>query len=325
MSTLIYFASGSIKPEYESLPFDDIYLVDLCCFRNKSQNINGNNGNNEINPLKVGKITCINMECIKAIDYLKSKKVKASCYVAINDGCYVTINDGSYTHIKRCPMNTSFFIGYAMSILDDNYVHITNLKKYYGTTDKDAIGVPYDIKRLNKNDNKYFDPKIFSKDTNEDIEIFQMKKIYDVSDLDLNSDIKISVVRDSIWNYYDNLDLIVHSISDFERRNFFNQMPKVITWNHIIEAKRSYCLYSLSENVWKSKFEVGKNLDIIFSYCIQNKINRVGFMPWGSGNYNAFVEKIQNYKEKYPKEITLYHLNKDSYKELKTNYAKKKS
>ncbi|MDR2761825.1 MAG: hypothetical protein LBB88_04415, partial [Planctomycetaceae bacterium] len=316
-STLIYFASGAIKPEYESLPFDDVYLIDLWSFRNKSKKIDNDCGKINFEPFKVGKVTCIGMECLRAIDYLKSCGVKADCFAAINEGCY------THAHNKRCPLNSAFFFGYLMQILKDEYVHITNLKKYYGTTDKDAMELPYETIPITKDDKYYIEPKIFVGTKDKDIEIFRMKKINEVVELDVESDIKISVERDSIWNHYDELDLVVNSISDFERRQFFNRMPKVITWNHIIESKRVYCIYSLSENVWKSKFELGKDLDVIFSHCVKNKINKVGFTPWGKGNSNIIIEKIQNHKEKYPKEITLFHINKDNYKEIKTKYAKK--
>ncbi|MDR1485398.1 MAG: hypothetical protein LBT09_11315 [Planctomycetaceae bacterium] len=320
MSTLVYFASGTFKPEYEKLPFDNIYLIDLWNFRDKSKNIktadsnDENNENDESEPLRIGKVTCVSMECLKAVDYLKSKNVKADYYVAVNEGCY--------SHLKRCPLGTPFFIGYVMQILNDDYVHITNLKKYYGRTDKEAIDLPYEITKVAKDNRRYIDPKIFANNDVDGTEIFQMKKINGVMDIAIDSKIKVSIVRDSIWNHYDELDLVVHSISDFERRDFFNRMPRVITWNHIIATKRVYCLYSLSEKVWRSKFEIAKDLDIIFAHCVQNKVKRVGFTPWGNGNYNAFVEKIQNHKSKYPKEITLFHLNKDNYKELITKYSK---
>ncbi|MDR2172410.1 MAG: hypothetical protein LBP59_19875 [Planctomycetaceae bacterium] len=315
MSTLVYFSSGSIKPEYAKLPFDEIYLIDFWSFRNKSKRIITDSGNDKFEPLQIGKITCISMECLNAIDYLKSKKVKADYFVSINEGCY--------SHVKRCALGSYFFFGYMMPALADNYVYITNLKKYYGDMDKASMGLPYDAVPLCEGDDCYIDPKIFANNADDGVDIFQMKKINETVELDIDSPVKVSVVRDSIWNYYDKLDLIVSSISDFERKRFFDRMPKVITWNHITESKRVYCLYSLSENVWKSKFEIGKNLDKIFDYCVQNKINKIGFTPWGNGNYNTFIEKIQNYKETYPKEIILFHLIKDNYKELTTKYNKK--
>jgi hypothetical protein len=306
MSTLVCFASGAVKPEYESLPFDEIYLIDSEYFRNNSKELK--DGNREV--FQVGKITCIGLECLKAVDYLKSKNVKVDCYAAVNSGCYDSA--------KRCPLGSPYFIGYMMPILDDNYVHITNLEKYYGSTDANAMGLPYEMKQLTKNDKRYVDPKILTtnKAEVEDVEVFQMSKIREVIDLVLDSEVKVSVVRDSVWNYYDDVDLVVHSISDFERRKFFDRKPRVITWNHINESKRVYCLYSLSEKVWRAKFEIGKDLDAIFSYCVKNKINKVAFTPWGTGNYNTFLQKLQTYSEKYPKEITLFHLNKDDYKEI---------
>ncbi|MDR1479255.1 MAG: hypothetical protein LBJ00_09965 [Planctomycetaceae bacterium] len=306
MSTLVYFASGANKPEYEDLPFDEIYLIDSESFQDQSAALK----DGSFEPFRVGRVTCVGMRCLWAVDYLKSKNVKVDCLVAVNLGCY-------HREI-RCPLGSSYFLGYVMQILNDDYVHVANFGNYWDRTDVGVMGLPYEITKLTRKDKRYINPKILTHHNANGVELFQMHKINETSELKVESEIKVSIVRDSIWNYYDKVDLVVHSISDFERRSFFDRKPRVITWKHIAESKRVYCLYSLSERAWKSKFEISGDLDLIFEYCVENKINKVGFTPWGVENCNIFVEKLQNYTEKYPKEIILFHLNKDDYKEITT-------
>jgi len=57
---LVYYASGNYKLEYQSLPYDNIFLID------KSHK------QNDI-IIKVGKVTSIKIDVLKATDYLKYK------------------------------------------------------------------------------------------------------------------------------------------------------------------------------------------------------------------------------------------------------------
>jgi hypothetical protein len=59
------------------------------------------------------------------------------------------------------------------------------------------------------------------------------------------------------------------------------------------------------------------NLDDIFEYCKQNKYKKIGFTPWGKGKYIDFINKIIDQKGEYPNEISLFHLNKNDYKQIK--------
>lgn len=67
MRTLVYFASGCDRPEYQKLDFDRIILIDNC-FKNRSRK-----------PKSVfnkGKVTCIGMDCLESIEYLKKRILK---------------------------------------------------------------------------------------------------------------------------------------------------------------------------------------------------------------------------------------------------------
>ena len=62
---------------------------------------------------------------------------------------------------------------------------------------------------------------------------------------------------------------------------------------------------------------VVKTPDEILDICVQKKIERIGFTPWGKGNYSSFADLIKNYSKDYPKVISLFHLNRKDYRSLK--------
>ena len=73
---------------------------------------------------KSGKVICLGMDCLHAVNYLKKLKVKIDCFVALNEGLY----EGGMDDMQSTAI---CFFGYVMPILSDEYIHIMN-KKYYG-------------------------------------------------------------------------------------------------------------------------------------------------------------------------------------------------
>jgi len=281
MKTLVYFASGPNKTEYQDLDFDQIYLIDNF-FKKKQQA--------QIDIFNSGKVFCIGMDCIQAVNFLRKQHVKIDCFVSLNEGLY----EGG----GRYAINSDFFIGYAMSLFKDNYIHIMN-KAYYQNKYKVSMDLPFIAEELNQNDTRYISPSIFSKNSfhKGNAKVFQMSKIKNTHPIKINPNIKISVIHDSIWNYYHELELVVISILEQGQGAFFDKIPKVININH-------------------------NDLDEIFSKCQKNKLCKIGFMPWARGNYGSFIEKIKSYDQGYPDEILLFHLNKKDYKSVKDHALK---
>ena len=110
--------------------------------------------------------------------------------------------------------------------------------------------------------------------------------------LNINPNIQISIIHDSIWNYTNELDLLAISITPQGQGDFFNRSNKVVSLREL---------------------SVTEILDI----CVQKKIARIGFTPWAKGNYSSFIDQIKNYTKEYPKEISLFHLNRKDFKTLK--------
>ncbi len=283
MRTLVYFASGLNREEYQDLDFDKIYLIDNC-FRNKNRNQN--------NILIKGKIICIGMDCLQSIDFLKNENVKIDCFVSLNEGLYE--GGGSYA------INSDMFLGYAMPLFNEQYIHIMN-KNYYHNVYHVSMDLPYSIEDIKEDDSRYLSPFIFSKDDYHKghAKVFQMRRLdTEKTEININSPIKLQLIHDSIWNYYEELDVCGISFTNQGQGDFFDRKPKVLSINE-------------------------KSIGEIFEYCEKNRIKKIGFTPFGRGDYNGFLKKIEDLKNVYPKEVFMFHLNNKDYKEIK-EYADNK-
>lgn len=277
MRTLVYFASGCNRPEYQKLDFDRVILIDNC-FKNKRRYPNS--------IFKKGNVTCIGMDCLESIEYLKKEKVQIDCLVSLNEGLYE--GGGSYA------INSDMFLGYAMPLFKQAYIHVMN-KNYYHNMYHVSMDLPYTIEEIKEDDNKYLSPLIFSKDDYHKghARVFQMKRLITNNvEILIKPTIKINIVHDSIWNYYDLLDALLISFSEQGQRDFFDKIPKLLNIKSL-------------------------NLGDIFNFCKQNKIQKIGFTPWGNGYYTSFINRLKDFEDEYPKEIFLFHLNKDDYKGIK--------
>ncbi len=225
------------------------------------------------------------MDCLEAVNYLKQHKIEIDCMVSLTEGIY----EGG----ARYPVNGDMFLGYAISIFSDEYIHIMN-KNYYCNHYHVTMDLPYQMTEIKVENKDYLDPFIFSDDSYHKghAKVFRMKKRTSVEYLNINSKIQISITQDSIWNYIDELDLLAISITQQGQGNFFERSNKVVSLR---------------------KLSISEVLDI----CVQRKIKRIGFTPWAKGKYSSFIDQIKNYTEEYPKVISLFHLNRKDFKPLK--------
>lgn len=227
-----------------------------------------------------GKITCVGMDCLRSIEYFKKEQIKIDCFVCINEG----LGEGGGNY----PINSDMFISYAMPILNDNYIHIMN-RNYYGEGYGSYVNLdlPFYKEEIHSFDLRYINPSIFVKNKRlaEGTSLFRMtKKFSSQINLKVNPNKKIVVSNDSIWNRYDNLDTLVIDYPNQGQGDYFDQIPKV----------------------------VNKSIQDMLGYCVDNRIERVGFMPFRPEN---IWHDLKDYQKDYPKEIHLYHLNFIDYKE----------
>ena len=277
MRNLVYFASGPNRPEYQKLGFDRIILIDNCF---KKRRYPGS-------IFTKGKVTCIGMDSLESIKYLKKENIKIDCFVSLNEGLYE--GGGKY------PINSDMFLGYVMPLFKDEYIHIMN-KNYYCWRCHVTMDLPFRKEEIQKNDTRYLDPFIFSQASYHQgyAKVFQMTRITDKQVIELNPKLKLEVIHDSIWNFYDTLDVLVLSCTEQGQLGFFNKIPKVLNKNYF-------------------------NLDEIFNYCELNKVKKIGFTPWARGNYDTFINTVKTHNKEYPREILLFHLNSKDYMNIKTS------
>ena len=185
------------------------------------------------------------------------------------------------------------FLGYVMPLLSDDYIHIMN-KKYYGNHYHVTMDLPYLMTEIKEGEKDYLDPFLFSDDEYHKghAKVYRMKKLTSAYDLNINPNIQISIIHDSIWNHANELDLLAISITPQGQGNFFLRLNKVISLRDL-------------------------SAEQILDICVQKKIERIGFTPWSHGNYSSFVDQIKNYSREYPKVISLFHLNRKDFKSVK--------
>lgn len=282
--TLVYFASGPYNNKYELLPYDQIYLVDYCFARRSNHLITGTDKN--IKTSKSGKVICLAMDCLCAVEFLQQYKIKIDCFVALNEGLFE--GGGSYA------INSDMFLSYAMPVLSDEYIHIMN-KNYYQNNYHVTMDLPYMMNEIKEGEQDHLDPFLFSSDTYHQghAKVYRMKKKQTSEfELKLSLGMKVSIINDSIWCHKEELDLIGISFVQQGQGDYFNRINKVSSLRE----------YSVAE---------------VLEHCDQNRLNRIGLTPWGLGHYNDFIELIKSYNKEYPKEISLFHLNTKDFKSLK--------
>ena len=258
--------------------------MDYCFARSSNHLIAG--GEKNIKVSKSGKVICLGMDCLDAVNYLKQHKVKVDCYIVLNEGLF----EGN----GRIALNSDIVLGHLMPILSNDYIHILN-KDYYGQNHRVTMELPFEKVEIHPGDADYLDPYLFSSDTYHKghARVYRMKKNQTSAfELKLNPGVKVSIIHDSIWCQAEELDLLVISFVPQGQGDFFNRINKV----------SSLMEYTIAE---------------VLEHCVQNKLNRIGLTPWGKGQYNDFIDLIKSYNKEYPKEISLFHLNTNDFKSLK--------
>ena len=94
-----------------------------------------------------------------------------------------------------------------------------------------TMDLPYLMTEIKEGDQDYLDPFLFSDDKYHKghAKVYRMKKQTSVEDLNINPNIQVSIIHDSIWNYKDELDLLAISITPQGQEEFFSRINKVIS------------------------------------------------------------------------------------------------
>ena len=226
------------------------------------------------------------MDCLHAVNYLKKLKVKIDSFVALNEGLYEG-GKGGYA------INSDQFLGYVMPLLSDHYVHIMN-KNYYCNQYHVTMNLPYLMTEIKEGEKDYLDPFLFSDDEYHkgNAKVYRMEKQTSTEDLNINPNIQISVIHDSIWSHMEELDLLAISITPQGQGDFFQGLSKVISFRDM-------------------------SIEQILDYCVKEKVESIGLTPWARGKYSTFTDQIKSRNMKYPRRISLFHLNRNDFKSVR--------
>jgi hypothetical protein len=240
---LVYFASGGYKEEYEDIPVDNVFLVDII-FNRKN------------NRVKSNKVVQLGMDALASVDLFKKNNIEIDYFVCINEGLYE--GSGLYR------INSDKFIGYTMPILKNPYIHIWS-PKYY--TRSRNLRIPYSHIELNETDKGYINPNIFSE--RKDSVVWKMKKEI-IETILWDGNINISIKRDSIWSDMDKLDALFMNIRHYN--NFFDKKNKIIHINRNTTIQDIIKIADIRnfENIGISPWNGGDYKDI-FNFLVNNK------------------------------------------------------
>ena len=269
MKNLLYPAAGRIRPAYRELPFDLICLVDYR-YEEKIK--------------RIGKILALGMEAIDAILYLREKKLKFDYLVILNEGLYE--GGGIY------PFHSDLFLGFVMPLLNDTYIHIME-PEYYSYFRKKlnlSLDLPYEKVELTPEDKEYLNPAVFGYPT---AKVYLMKKVSRKKEIVFANGKRIHIVHDSVWNYYDELDLIVTFFKGNTKDRIVSKLPKV----------RNFELFS------------PYFLEHIIDECQTYGYSKIGFTAFATRRreYLQFFSFVERLNLKCPGDFYIFHLNRGDY------------
>lgn len=284
-TTLLYLASGHYREIYESLPFEQVILVD------RSFGL-ANNTRPEYSKVKL-----LRGDALPAIEKLKK-------WDGINIDCLVSVNEGLFQGGGDYPIFNEMLLGYLNPILADELLVITDVRYYSGVHMRkrvEKMDWGFTAEKLSRDHPKFIEPRLFTTYGNPRGEnygdVYLLKRDRKETVLDLNPNFEISLVKGSIWEAEDKLGVIGLNLrppQTYGRQiiyRFFSPLPRVFNIN---------C----------------KSIEDILAYSEDHQIKHLGLTPWMNDDYHHVIEVLRTYRPKYLEMITFYHLRKDDYQML---------
>lgn len=245
-----YFASGPYRIEYESLPYEKLYLVD-----------------NHLRPFRSEKVIPVRMDALSAIRHFKDNHILLDCAICVNESRGE--GGGFYS------LCSDTFLGYLMTILQNDCILICNPVNYYdfrygeksrrpyyvkpeqrmsmlSGANYVTLDLPYKMTLFGEDDPDYIDPtKITTEYYMARNQVMEYHMEYQLKSETYGpfNGMLITVVQDSIWNHYDELDALL--ISFRPDNNLFG------TYFEQHYPKSSYYKYKDFSHILESKIESG--------------------------------------------------------------------
>ena len=293
--TLVYFASGGwVREEYYSLPYDNVILVDYT-FRDRQCTVRRCGGN----------VICIGLDALEAVWLFRTTGVKIDAFVAINEG----LSEGGGRYV----INSDIFLGYALPVLADPFIHI-GMVGYYGGPEHYHIrahwlDIPYTQKRvLPPDDPAYIPPAVFTRDKRyaRKAEVTLLSGRSQREHTILRGEKEIVLKHDSIWSDLKELDAL------FVRYENIDQEKAILN----VEAGRhSPKILRIKVDHNGSDDRGAFSLDEILALSSERRWTNIGLVP-NQGDYERFVREFAAREGEWPRRVTFYHMNREDLAEL---------
>lgn len=270
---VFYPSSCRYSDEFQDAPYDVIIL----------------NSNSIRRRERRGKVYCLNYDNNEILGLFLAKGIRLSAIVIICDGC---VEGGNY----ECCARDGFF-GRLMPVVTDQFDYFCDHKQ-----------LPFDVPaRFDEFETpSYMDPFIRNSDTLNDVRSFHVTT-FSVVDRDfVLGRIRVRIIWDSIWRYYDQSSLVV--VKKIESSKF--AIPKYLAG--LLPGK------DLAERFEFVTQSSKTSIEHMLQKADDMKLPRLSLIPIAGGSYRRIAKEIQLWNRDYPKEIFFYHLNANDFQYLKS-------
>jgi hypothetical protein len=276
---LLYQSSCSYHKIFQKIPFDAVIL--------SSDEFSYSE--------KIGKVYCIKSDNNFLLATLREHDIRINSAVFIRDGCQ---EGGNY----ECT-NTASYFGRLLPLLTDSSNILTDHGTDNGFFDTPVIAVNIAIP-------DFYNYLIKRSLPINDPILWQVQKIRKhPHEINLGN-ISLRILHDSIFDHLETFDLIV--LFSKKPTGYFNYFGVDINWAPPFDEyflcyrgdRPQYVLFSRKYITCLYR---------ILRFANENRITKIGFIPFGNGKYEGVFRQMSEYRMQYPKEISLFHLNKDDF------------
>ena len=219
MKTFAYFASGGrLKPEYNSLPFDRVILIDKAG--------EGERVNHRLDLRK--KIINLRIECNHSIDWMIENNIQLDGVMIKNEG----LGEGG----GDFPLFGRSFFSRVLPLLKNNSILVTKMD-HYGYLYQNLIDkLPISLKRLDSSE--------YQRSFGELIDVFEMKKMEVIHKVSKINNIQInSFTNKSVWEDRAKLDAIFINVNSSVQIEQITEVRKSRHFGIVTECNKKRSKY----------------------------------------------------------------------------------
>jgi len=219
MKTFAYFASGGrLKPEYNSLPFDRVILIDKAG--------EGERVNHRLDLRK--KIINLRIECNHSIDWMIENNIQLDGVMIKNEG----LGEGGGDY----PLFGRSFFSRVLPLLKNKSILVTKMD-HYGYLYQNLIDkLPISLKRLDSSE--------YQRSFGELIDVFEMKKMEVIHKVSKINNIQInSFTNKSVWEDRAKLDAIFINVNSSVQIEQITEVRKSRHFGIVTECNKKRSKY----------------------------------------------------------------------------------